>query len=289
MKLETNINSKQIKDTLLNFIVPIIALVACLLLGFLIIRPYFSKLPELREKLTARQKLHAQLDTKIGILDKLFDFESIVEEHSSVLTKALVEEPEVPVLLTQIDTIANQSGLEVTKLSYSITDMATKTASDVDPLPYNAVVVNLGVLGGYGQITTFLANIEQAARIVDVTTFRISGDNSDDTPDYSATFILRSPYLVSSGQAETDVPITVDISGSEFLATLEQVKSLKHYDISIDAQYLDVEEEDIEDVEQIEEDETEEDETEEESESIPLTDAELEALVEQAAGEDVTQ
>jgi Tfp pilus assembly protein PilO len=282
MNIETNLDSQKIKDTLLNFIVPIISLIASFLLAFLIITPYVSKLPDLREQLTEKQKLRAQLQTKLGILDKLFDFESVVVEHGKVFSTALAEEPEVPVLLTQIDVIARESGLAVTKLSYSITDMATKTADVRDPLPYKAIVINLGVLGGYDQIATFLSNMETAARLVDVTTYRMSGDNNDDTPDYSATFILRSPYLVPSGTAETDSPITVDISDAVFLAVLEKVKGLKYYDISIDSQFLDVEEDELEDVETLEDDDTD-------AEEDSLTKAEIEALVESAVGEDVTQ
>lgn len=272
---------KSIKDTILNFIVPIVALVLTLVLVLAVLMPAIRTGPDLRDELQQKRTLEGQLRTKMGILNKLFDFEVIVDENAKILTKALADESSVPELLTQIDIIAKESGLSVTKLSYSITDVGTSPDSEQDePLSYQAVIINLGTLGGYDQNTTFLRNLANSARLVDVVSYRFSGENDDDGFNYASTFILRSPYLSVNSEAVTDAPITVDISDPEFQAVLETVKGLKHYDITANTEYLDVEESDLEDVEAIEEEEEATDETD-----TGLTTEELEAIV----GEDVLE
>lgn len=268
--------TKSIKDTLLNFIVPIISLVITLILVFVVLMPAIQTSPDLRDELQSARSLEGQLRTKVGVLNRLLDFEVIVEENARLFTRALADEAAVPELLTQIDTVAKESGLEVTKLSYSITDVGG-TAEEGEDISYQAVIVNLGTLGGYNQITTFLQNLANSARLVDVISFRFSGENDEEGFNYASTFILRSPYLAVASQAITDAPITVDVSDPEFQAVLEKVKSLKYYDISVSSEFLEVEESSLEEVQQVDEDE-------EIVEGEPLTEEELQQLVEDESG-----
>ncbi len=251
--------TKNIKDTILNFIVPIVSLVITLVLVLAVMMPAIKSAPLLKEELQQKRSLEGQLRTKMGTLNKLLDFEIVVEEDASILTRALADEAAVPELLTQIDTIAKESGLDVTKLSYSITDVGASPDSEDEAISYQAVIINLGTLCGYNQITTFLNNLGSSARLVDVVSYRFSGENDEDGFNYATTFILRSPYLMVNSEAITDAPITVDISDPEFQSILEEVKALKHYDITPDTQFLNVKESDIEDVEKLEEDKVDED------------------------------
>ncbi len=270
---------KTIKDTLLNFIVPIVSLVITLILVFAVLMPSLQSAPDLKEELQNARNLEGQLRTKLGVLNKLLDFEVIVDENAKLFTKALADEASVPELLTQIDTIAKESGLEVTKLSYSITDVGG-AEDDETAITYQAVIVNLGTLGGYNQITTFLQNLSNSARLVDVVSYRFSGENDEDGFNYAATFILRSPYLAVESQAITDAAITVDISDPEFQSVLEKIKALKHYDISVSSEFLNVQESSREEVENIEPEEGEEGEQAEE-----LSEEELQQLIEESEGE----
>lgn len=231
-----NIDKENIKNTIVNFIVPLIALVVTLVLIFAVVVPTYSKIPELKQELDANNTKKGILETKKGVLNRLSDFETVVKEDTELFKKALASEPEVPELLTQIDTIAKESGLDVIKLSNSLADSngtATAGGTDAPALPYNLVKVTLGVTGSYDQLILFNKNLEESIRLVEVEDFRFSTETGEGLGDYTANFVLKSPYLTITTAAVTDEPITVDISSPGFLAIVENVKSMKHYDITV--------------------------------------------------------
>jgi hypothetical protein len=119
-----------IKDTVLNFIVPIASLLITLVLVLVVLIPAVRNGPDLRNDLQQKRTLEGQLRTKIGILNKLLDFEVVVDENAKIFTNALSDDSSVPELLTQIDIVAKESGLDVTKLSYSITDLGATSNND---------------------------------------------------------------------------------------------------------------------------------------------------------------
>lgn len=250
----------RIKDTLLNFIVPLISLIATLGLVFFVALPYKAKIPELNTELTDAQTLRAQLDTKVAVLRKLENLQDVVEEDGDLLEQALPEEGMVPELLTQVDVIARESGLSVSKLSYSISDLPPAPASDeegVQEASYNAIIVNLGAGGGFAQLETFLKNLENSARIVNVNNLRFSVDNSEENEAvFLATFILSAPYLYVESEAVTDAAVTVDISSPDFQKVMEKTKELKYYDVLAGIEFLTVEESDIDEVTDVGEEET---------------------------------
>jgi Tfp pilus assembly protein PilO len=246
-----NIDTQSLKNTLANFVVPIAALVGALVLILAVILPQVQNWPKVQEDLTKTRTLEASLDTKKGILDKMVDFQSVVDEDVKLFSQALSSEPMVPELLTQVDIIAKESGLEVTRLSYSVTDVGGGGAED--DITYKAIIVNMGVLGNYDQIGTFVANMENAARMIEVLNYRFSGENLQNESQYAATFVLRVPYLKVESQASTDSPISLDISGPDFTNILNKVKALKFYDIKVNDKFFNVEEADKSLVESLEE------------------------------------
>lgn len=266
-------DTKKLKNTVINFMVPIIALVLTLLLFLVVIYPAITSLPLLKDELTAKRNLENQLKTKLTTLNKLLDFESVVMENAEVVAKVLVSEPTVPELLTQIDMIAKESGLAINKLSYSFGE-ATEEES---MLPYSVVNVSLGAIGNYDQMNTFLINLESGSRLVDVSTFRFAAERTEETTGlFNVTFILRSPYLSVESSAVTDEPVNVDVADPEFIEVLDRIKQLRFYDISVDTQYIELEESTPEEIEEsIEEEEIPEGEVSEE---------ELEELVGEQTG-----
>jgi hypothetical protein len=191
--------------------------------------------------------LENQLRTKLSTLNKLLDFETVVQEDEALVSRVLVPETAVPELLTQIDIIAKDSGLLVNKLSYSFGE----TTESEDMLTYNVVNVSLGAIGNYEQINSFLVTLENAARLIDVSTYRFAAERTEATTGlFNVTFILRSPYLSVESSAVTDEPVNVDVADPEFTAVLDVIKQLRFYDISVDTQYLEVEESTPEEIEE---------------------------------------
>jgi len=238
-----SINTATIKDTIINFLVPLVALGVCVLVGFVVIWPYMSALPSLREELQQKRDLAEQLSDKLAKLNTLADFKGTVGEDEELITKVLVSDAAVPELLTQIDTIGKEAGLQVTKLSYSFDESAAgKTApaakdGKVEEAPaYDYVIVTYGTLGTYAQLKTFLSVLEGSARFVDAESLRYSlSAESGEKNQLDITLVLKSPFRSVESSAVTDDPILFDIASEEFLGLLNGVKKLKLYEFSPDA------------------------------------------------------
>lgn len=251
-------DTDMVKNIFLNFLVPIICLGVIGILLFLVILPISSNSSELKAELDQKTKKNTTLQSKKDTLDKLIDFEAVVAENTNLFRKALPEEAMVPELLTQVDAIAKESGLEVVKLSNSISKSTSSSNTKEETIaPFQVVIVSLGVSGTYEQMRIFNSNLENSSRLIEVTDFRFSSASDDDNT-YSATFVLNSPYLSITTEAVTDESISVDVSDDSFLYIVNEVKDLKHYDIVASQEIIDdLEEQENEQTEDAEETEPE--------------------------------
>lgn len=218
-----NLDTDKIKKFALNFIVPLISLGVSILLLLIIVIPSFRNKPAVETELNQKQTLNTTLTKKESNLERLVDFKSVVDENSELIDKVLVSEEMVPELLSEVDYIAKEAGMEVTRLSYSL----SQAQSGDEGFP--AVDISLGVRGTYDQFVNFLKLIENAARLVDMSNFRYSIGSKDDT-GLNFNIVLVSPYLFVDSSAVTDDMVDLDITSGEFLAFINKLKSLKYYD-----------------------------------------------------------
>jgi Tfp pilus assembly protein PilO len=224
-----SVNMSKIKDTLLNFIVPLISLGVTVVLGIVIIYPTAKALPQTKEELAAKQEKKLVLEKKVKDLHKLVDFKNVVDENSALVNRVLESESKVPYLLNQVDRIARNSGLSVVKLSYSY----GSTSDEDTGVDYQTVDVSLGVSGSYAQTVSFLKSVENAARVIDVADIRFSvATSGEEAGLLSSIFSLTSPYLFVESNAITDDPVGIDITSNEFVDFINLLKSLTYYDIS---------------------------------------------------------
>lgn len=231
-KTGVSINKYAIKDFTMNFIVPLIALGLSAVMGFVIIYPSMKSLPTLKAEVEGKQALEAQLSSKLANLSNLSEFKSVVDENSMLVQKVLADEPLVPQLLTQIDQIAKESGLDVTKLSYSFSETKGSVADTTIVQPaYKTVDVALGASGNFDQVAVFLENMEKAARLVNVESFRYSVDQKE-SYKLDVSFSLASPYLKVESSAVTDDPVDLSLSDANFVQFINTIRELKYYDIS---------------------------------------------------------
>jgi Tfp pilus assembly protein PilO len=229
-------NKNALKETLINFVVPLLALAVILVMLFVIIIPTIKSKPQKEAEIEKVQALNGQLRGKLENLNKMKNLESVVGDYSELVTRVLVDKPMVPELLTQVDTIATESGLEVTKLTYSFTE-ADAAAAKANAYPY--VNVSLGAEGNYEQLIAFFESLEKAARVVYVQSFRYSEETSDNNTRLNFQVTLASPYLAVESKPNTDEPVNIDISNKDFIALIAELKKLKYYEPRVD---LDVQE-----------------------------------------------
>jgi len=246
-KIDVKIDTSALKDTVMNFIVPLICFGVSAALVFLVIYPSIQKLPQLKSDLQAKQALSAQLETKVATLNKLTDFKSVLEEDLSLMDRVLVSEDNVPYLLNQIDNISRNVGFNLNKLNYGLGGGTEDTAGNPST---DYIAVNLGVTGTYEQMISFLKNMEKAARLVNVSNYRyaVAGSDISDT-SLGMSFLLYSPYLKVNSAATTDDPINLDISDPTFVSILNYLKSFTFYENMPPASVVTAEEKPIEEIE----------------------------------------
>jgi Tfp pilus assembly protein PilO len=255
-KFDVKIDTSAVKDTILNFIVPLVCFGVSAGLVFFIIYPSIQKTPQLKSDLQTKTALRTQLETKVGILNKLTDYKSVIEEDLKLMDRILVSDDNVPYLLNQIDTISRNAGFELTKLNYGLGG-STEDASGDTGAEY--IAVNLGVNGTYEQLIRFLQNMEKAARLVNVSNFRYALSSSDvNDPVLGMSFLIYSPYLQVNSAATTDDPIQIDITDPAFVSILNYIKEFTFYENMPPSAEISAEEKPIEEIEAPVEEPTEE-------------------------------
>jgi Tfp pilus assembly protein PilO len=239
-KKRINIDMAEFKETLINYIVPLVSVLLIILILVFVLYPSYKNLPDLQAEVGRQTALRDNLQEKLNNLNRLVDFESVVSENSDLVNKVLVSEELVPGLLTQVDRISRESGLTVTRLNYGLgAPLADQSAGDIN---YKYVTVNLGVSGSFDQMVTFLNNLENAARVINVDQMRYSISEVTDTPKLGINFVLVSPYIYVESTAVTDDPIDLDISDPQFVDLINKIKAMKYYDPNAVDQSVPVEE-----------------------------------------------
>ena len=90
------IDTNKAKDTLINFLVPLVALLVSAAMGLFIIFPASQNIPQLQSQVKQKATLNVQLEKKLEKLNTLLDFKDIVDENSAIAEKVLVSKSAVP-------------------------------------------------------------------------------------------------------------------------------------------------------------------------------------------------
>ena len=217
--------ANNLKGAALNFIIPLIAIVLTALLGIFYIKPSIKELPEKKEELQNKIMIRDILSKKVSNLNKLRDYQAILDENLEIVNKVLVPEPEAPRLLDQASQMAGKAGMSLEKLSYSYSSKG-KTGGSFD-----MVNISMGVKSSFEQFVLFMEIVENAARYVSIPDFRYSiSDKDTEDGDLSSNFSVNSPYLFVQSAAVTDDPVSLDITSPEFISFMEMLKGLDYYD-----------------------------------------------------------
>ncbi len=133
-------------------------------------------------RLTAEsRKLGAEVDEKRKIAQQLPQIEREVQAMDLQLKEVLVklpEEREIPNLLTQVNTLGQQSGLEFT--SFRPAPIQAKEF-------YSEVPINLRVEGSYHTLGTFFDRLSKLPRIVTVGDLKIAPNTAKKAGDRTIT------------------------------------------------------------------------------------------------------
>ena len=158
-----------------GFIVPLLILVIAASAYFVLL-PKYKALNEAKQVLVEKQTEVSEKEAQLqGVRDLISDLKSKKEQLAS-LDEALPDAPRVPELLANVESLSLSSGLLMSNLQLTIPQRssgdskATPLVQGISgPLDNLGIVqVDLILKGKYVNLKTFLTNLEQNLRLMDI-------------------------------------------------------------------------------------------------------------------------
>lgn len=140
------------------------------------IRPTLVTIAGLNTDIRTKNETIAQLDQKI---ESLVAAQALYEEKRTtiaLLASAIPSLPEPEVAIRQIESIASQTGLQLSGIAVGTVDLTKAASEETETLPFTITGT-----GGYRQMLSFLLQVEKMRRPLAQSqmTMALSGDSSD--------------------------------------------------------------------------------------------------------------
>lgn len=185
-----------VKPSLSGILLPVLVLAVGLGVYFFVLPKY----REFKENRLLRDTKQADLDSKKSSLSGVKDLVASLSKNKEKLAavdEALPSDPAVPELIADLDYLIKKSGLSVISIQMTLPKeqsgsggpRGTETVSRgvrMDKLTASTqnvrvIEVDLNVLGTYNNYKTFLTNVQQNMRLLDITSFSSAflGDSLD--------------------------------------------------------------------------------------------------------------
>lgn len=148
--------------------------------GFFAISPTLSTIADLQKQISDQQFVDQQLQQKITNLSNLEVSYKKVQNDLPVLYAAIPKDPNVTILIGQIQTIAQKSSVTLLNVQTLPVDVSQTTK-----VQYNSFTFTLNVIGSYENISTFLQDITGFNRIITLEAISLSQVNKESTYNLS--------------------------------------------------------------------------------------------------------
>lgn len=221
-------NTSKLKSTFLGNLYLAVGVVGSLFFVLILLVPSISLIPSLRAQIKSKNEELKQLRERSGHLNALLSNQSTLKVNLKLVDVAIPSKDDVPNLMTQIQRIATESGVVLKALQFGSGALMTsgttgsRIAADKS---IKRVVLQVLSDGPFGNIQSFLRNLENASRLLSVDS--LSFESKKDVGRITATMVLTSYYIDSVGQDSASV---LDLSDEEIKSTLSKIKQLKVYE-----------------------------------------------------------
>ncbi len=175
---------------MINRLLPAVALVGAVALAFMYVSPMYTKaIPSIQEAIDRKDS--ALL--KASVFEKRRDAlqqerAAVSEEDVARLEEFLPDSVDNIQLILDLTALASRSSVQLMKI-----DVARKLETDAAQASLSGHIdVTLEIAGTYDAFDTFISAIEESARLIDVTSLRVT---SFDTGVYNYGLTLRIYWL----------------------------------------------------------------------------------------------
>ena len=219
---------------LIPYLLPGAGAALAVLMTLFVTIPRFNSISDLkREKKQVDARLE-KLQKKRSMLEELLAYKGTLTDNFNLLNTALPSEDEVPLLMTQVQQIATDSGVSMSSLKYAggkkaeTGKKATVATADLGRVRLQAVVE-----AQYMFLQGFISNLEGASRVINTDSIKFSS-RAKEKAVVSATLDLVSYYLpIPEEKVVVDAPIALDLGAPEFVELLNKVKALRVYEVKV--------------------------------------------------------
>ena len=209
-------------------------LVGAVFLGLAVFQ--FLSIPSKRQQMTTAENDLVAARQKSEKLSEILSEVKMIESNLEVVRQALPAEDDVPALITQLEQVAKQSGVGVQHLGFGEGKAAVGSqeegpaSAEASGGEIKTISLTAVVDGSYSALQTFLGNLENTSRVVNVTNFRFSpAQKKEEGAALSITLGLEAFYLSAAESVPANAPLTLDTTSKDYIELIRKVKALRVY------------------------------------------------------------
>ncbi len=169
----------------------ILSLVTVIFFIIFAIKPTLTTIAQLLRQIKDQQKVVTELEKKITNLAQAQTEYLAVEPDLYLVDQALPQEPQVTLLIKQLETLAYQNEVKIDRLRFNEVDLAKKATTKTEK---QAINFNLSVSGDYANLKNFLTSLSTLRRLIVVENFSFQ-KGSIETPSLSLNLVAEAWFL----------------------------------------------------------------------------------------------
>lgn len=189
----------------------IIAIIISAGTGVFLIKPMMADIENFDQKRTVFEQSISNFKSVKKTLEK----EKIIQEKADMnkIYAILPDDPGLPDLLVQIQTLALTSGVAITNFSFNVAEnnnTSLLSASDetlkgnIAKANFSTVGISIGISGVYQSIKSFISAVENNLRIMNILSLNINGPSASDSLEMSADFEIETYYETVASEKTND-------------------------------------------------------------------------------------
>jgi Tfp pilus assembly protein PilO len=160
-----------------KFTAIVLTLSASIILGLFAINPTFSTVANLQKQISDNQFVDQQLQTKINNLSALRQKYTGLQNDLPVVYEAIPQSPEIPPLVAQVQTIAQNSNFKLNNFQTFTVDLSKQPTT---AQKYSTFDFGFSGQGSYTDMTNFLDKLTNFQRIITIDNLSISRVSTND-------------------------------------------------------------------------------------------------------------
>ena len=158
-----------------KFTTIVLTLVATIILGLFAVSPTLSTIANLQKQIDDSTFVNQKLQQKINDLSTLQQKYANVQSDLPIITDAIPTSAQIPLLVAQIQTVAQNASLKLDSFQTFEVDLSKVTVINKN---YSSFDFGLSAEGSYQQITDFLDNLTNFQRIITIANISVSKSNN---------------------------------------------------------------------------------------------------------------